>query len=120
MDIVFRFQESQKKSEKKQLEKQQRKERRRRHHSNSSQTSSGESLTDEEDDFALLTLKIKCKFTVRARKRCYLLQMDKKALANMRNEFPEVFEAMMIEEFQNCETAIELKTEMIIQEEQIQ
>jgi len=45
--------------------------------------------------------------------------MDKKALANMRNEFPEVFEAMMIEGFYNCEAAIELKTRMIIEEEQI-
>lgn len=45
--------------------------------------------------------------------------MDKQALAKMRIEFPEVFEAMMIEEFENCVAAYELKALMILHEEQI-
>lgn len=46
----------------------------------------------------MISKKIKCKFTIRARKTCYLLQMERQALDKMKIEFPEVFNGMMAEE----------------------
>lgn len=39
--------------------------------------SSSSDEDSDEEDFAVINQKIRCKFTIRATKTCYLLQMDK-------------------------------------------
>jgi len=70
MDIVFRFREQQKIRVKKLSERRMRKARKL---GSSEYYDTSSSETTEEEDFALLTMKIKCKFTIRARMTCYLL-----------------------------------------------
>ena len=60
--------------------------------------SSDDSSPEEEEDFAVMSSKIKCKFTIKARVTCYLLQMQKSALQKMHIEFPEIFTRMLADE----------------------
>jgi hypothetical protein len=110
LDIVFRFREQQKIRVKKQNERRMKKAKRL---GTSEYTDTSSSETNDEEDFALLTMKIKCKFTIRARMTCYLLQMEKQALNKMRLEFPEVFETMMAEEFKTCMQSLTRKAKLI-------
>ena len=78
----------------------------------SESTSSFDSSSDEED-FATITQKIKCKFTIKAMQRCYLLQMEKKALEKMTIEFPEIWQGLAKEELGICGQIIVKKAQLI-------
>ena len=60
-----------------------------------------------------MSSKIKCKFTIKARVTCYLLQMQKSALQKMHIEFPEIFTRMLADEMQICIHAIDAKAKLI-------
>ena len=67
----------------------------------------------EEEDFAVMSSKIKSKFTIKARQTCYLLQMQKSALQKMFIEFPEIFTKMLADEMQMCIHAMKQKAKLI-------
>lgn len=60
----------------------------------------------------MISKKIKCKFTIRARTTCYLLQMERQALDKMKIEFPEVFDGLMAEELKSLFMALKQKAAM--------
>ena len=60
-----------------------------------------------------MSSKIKCKFTIKARQTCYLLQMQKSALQKMFIEFPEIFTKMLADEMQMCIHAMKQKAKLI-------
>ena len=80
---------------------------------NDSISLSSDDSSPEEEDFAVMSSKIKCKFTIKARVTCYLLQMQKSALQKMHIEFPEIFTRMLADEMQICIHAIDAKAKLI-------
>ena len=126
MDIVFRLQEYKKMK----LErKQERRDRRlKRHNEDSKSNKSGSesagsieessSTSSENEDFSVISQRIKCKFTIKAYKKCYLLQLPKQAIEKMKIEFPEVLTGLLTDELEKCYLTLQLKAK-IFQEESL-
>ena len=123
MDIVFRLQEYKKiKLER----KQERRDRRLKRHNEDSKSGSesassieeSSSTSSENEDFSVISQRIRCKFTIKAYKKCYLLQLPKQAIEKMKIEFPEVLTGLLTDELEKCYLTLQLKAK-IFQEESL-
>ena len=60
------------------------------------------STSSENEEFGVISQRIKCKFTIKAYKKCYLLQLPKQAIEKMKIEFPEVLTGLLTDELEKC------------------
>ena len=118
MDIVFRVREEQHKI----AERKQRKAERRQARE-TGYPADGDSSTSEDEvrdiDVDVLAQRLYCKFSIQAKSRCLLLQMEKSNLIKMKIEFPEVFVKMFTKEYEYCyKTILQKRKWMRYMEEQ--
>ena len=95
MDIAFRILHEQQTAN----EKNQKKEKKRRKMQDLNLSTESTTEDDEIDNFAVLSQKVFCKFTIQAKGVCFLLQLEKRYLVEMIDLFHEILVQLVSQEW---------------------
>lgn len=94
MDIAFRLASAQSKQDEKDRKRERRRQKRLEEGMDCDASSS-----ESDHEFEALTEQVYCKFTIMAKSTCFLLQISKKALLEMKDEFEDIFLDWITNEF---------------------